>query len=94
MNPETGSFVASSQARQRGKKREPGEIFIQKCQAIVDKAQHQLDLGELHGIELAEKKRLRNVISANKNRILRKKEPIYLLNSMKQKDSNFEEVLG
>jgi len=33
-------------------------------------------------MDVVEKKRLRNIISANKNRILRKKEPIFLYSSI------------
>lgn len=41
----------------------------------------------------AEKKRLRNIVSANKNRILRKKEPIFLYGSIDSKDKKFSELV-
>lgn len=43
-------------------------------------------------MDVVEKKRLRNIISANKNRILRKKEPIFLYSSIDQKDYAFKSV--
>jgi hypothetical protein len=43
-------------------------------------------------MDVVEKKRLRNIISANKNRILRKKEPIFLYNSIDEKDWAFKDV--
>ena len=85
--------MEDNEKRQRGKKRERNDIFIQKCNKIIEDCKLKLEIGEISNMATSEKKRLRNIVSANKNRILRKKEPIFLYSSIEKKDNKFKELI-
>ena len=76
-------------APQRGKKRECDDIFILKCEKLIRGSELNL---QKEAKDNKEKRRLRNIISANKSRILRKREVIFLTNCHEGKDQAFSEI--
>ena len=76
--------------KRRGRKREHDEEFFQNAENKIAKVREQLKTAKADGLNVNQRARLRNQISAQTTRVRRRKELLYLNDVVRAKDAKFK----
>ena len=73
--------------KKRGRKREKNESYFNRADMKINEIKEKLKTAKMDGMDVKERQRLRNQVSAQQSRIKKKEEVIFLNELIKARDA-------
>ena len=93
MDASDKSVTAASAPKIRGRKKENDKVYFSKAEQKIQEIKNKLKTAKADGMNVKERQRLRNQVSAQQSRIKKKQETIELKNVIKLKDDRIESTI-